>query len=331
VLVRPATVLCLTVLALTVVGASGAQGESSSLRFLSTSKHAFPGELAQATIRVRPAGVRCTLAVRYADGSAQAGLKAVRAAGGRAKWAWRVSDNVGTGNARLTATCAKAGRVTRLLPVVGAIVPARINVEKSGFSIRPGRRSGAELTYGLLLRNQSPNQDAYDITVLVNMVDDSNRLWGSKTTQIVGIPAGQTFGMGDALGFSGPPPVTRLEVVIQVGGRAPATKRPPYLATMPTTRDVVFEPDSDPQWVGAIKGELITQHPKLILARTRLSAVVLDHFGNVVGGARGTSSAQLPPGARVVFAMTSAVTGVPMLKAAVAVISYEPSYNQPGA
>ena len=199
---------------------------------------------------------------------------------------------------------------TRQLPVVGAIIPAKINVDRSGFTIRPGQRSGAELTYGLMLRNESPNQDAYDITVLVNMVDDTNRLWGSKSTKIVGIPAGQTFAMGDALGFAGPPPVTRLEVVIQVAGRAPAAKRPVFLDVMPTTRDVVFLPDSDPQWVGAIKGELITQHARLILARTRLSAVVLDHFGNVVGGARGTSSAALPPGARVVFSMTSAVTGV---------------------
>lgn len=330
-LARLSATIGFALVALTVVGATSAQSDRATLRFLSASKHAFPGELAQATVHVKPAGVRCTLAVSYADGSAQPGLRAVRAINGRAKWEWRLPDGVGTGNARLTVTCAKAGRITRRLPVVGAIIPAKINVDKSGFSIRPGRRSGAELTYGLLLRNESPNQDAYDITVLVNMVDDTNRLWGSKSTKIIGIPAGQAFAMGDSLNFAGPPPVTRLEVVIQVAGRAPAVKRPVFLAVMPTVRDVVFEPDSDPEWVGAIKGELITQHAKLVLSRTRMSAVVLDHFGNIVGGARGTSSASLPPGARVVFGMTSAVTGVPMLKAAVAVISYEPTYNHPGA
>jgi hypothetical protein len=331
VLARTAAVLGFAILALSVVGASGAQGERSILRFLSTSKHAFPGELAQATINVRPRGVRCTLAVRYADGRTQPGLRAQRAAGGRARWEWRVPDDVKTGNARMTATCAKAGRQTRQLPVVGAIIPAKINVEQSGFSIRPGRRSGAELSYGLLLRNESSNQDAYEITVLVNMVDDTNRLWGSKTTRVFAIAAGQTFAMGNSLTFQGLPPVTRLEVVIQVGGRAPAAKRPPVLATMPATRDIVFEPDSDPEWLGAIKGELINQHPRLILARTALSAVILDHFGNIIGGARGTSSAALPPSARVVFAMQSAVNAVPMVKIASALISYEPAYNQPGA
>jgi hypothetical protein len=328
---RSAAILGIAIFALSVVGASGAQGERSVLRFLSASQHAFPGELAQATIRVRPAGVRCILAVRYADGSAQSGLRVVRAAGGRARWEWRVPDDVEAGNARLTVTCAKAGRVTRLLPIVGALIEAKINVDKSGFSIRPGQRAGAEVSYGLLLRNTSPNQDAYHVNVQVNFVDDENRLWGSKAVRVVGIPAGQTFAFGNSLTFPSVPPVTRLEAIVQIGSRAPAAKRPPFLATVPGVRDVGITPGGDPEWVGFVHGELINQHPRLILARTSISTVLFDHFGNVVGGGMGNSSFVLPPSGRAVWKLGSGVRAVPMLNAASAQVSFTPTYNQPGA
>jgi hypothetical protein len=59
--------------------------------------------------------------------------------------------------------------------------------------------------------------------------------------------------------------------------------------------------------------------------------VIFDHFGNVIGGGMGSSSFVLPPSGRAVWTITSQVTGVPMLSAASAQVSFQPTYNQPGA
>jgi hypothetical protein len=331
--VRVLAISCSVLVALAIAGSVGAAADRGpSLRFRTAPAHALPGDQVSVRIAVRPAGVRCTLTVTYADGSRQAGLRALRATGGRAKWDWRVPEEAGAGNARLRAACRHAGTATRSLSIVGAIVPAKIEVEQTGFSIRPKKTSGATASYGLILKNTSPNQDALGLTVLVNFVDDTNFLWGSATSRVVGIPAGSRFALGDSLSFDGLPPVTRLEVTVQIGGRISSSKRPAALASMPGIANPRIFPDlREPQWVGGVDGELINDDPKLILERTHLSIVVFDAAGRILGGGNGTSSISLPPAARSVFKITSDMDAIPMLLASSTMISTEPSYSQPGS
>ena len=319
--------------ALALAGSVGAAADRGpSLRFRTSPAHALPGDEVSVSIAVRPAGVRCTLAVTYADGSRQPGLHALRAAGGRARWEWRVPDDVEAGNAKLRAACRRAGAVTRTLSIVGSIIPARISVAQTGFSIRPKKTTGSTISYGLILENTSPNQDAVGLTVLVNFVDDTNFLWGSATSRVVGIPAGSQFALGDSLSFAGVPPVTRLEVTVQIGGRISSSKRPTAMASLPGIKSPRIFPDlREPQWVGGVDGELINDDPKLILERTHLSIVVFDAAGKILGGGNGTSSISLPPAARAVFKITSDMDAIPMLLASSTMISTEPSYSQPGS
>ncbi|MBD0328599.1 MAG: hypothetical protein ICV64_00625 [Thermoleophilia bacterium] len=318
---------------LTLTGSLGAAGAAKpTVGFRSAPQSALPAERVRVAVAVRPSGRMCSLSVTYRNGSRQPGLRAVRATGGRAAWEFVVPDSAPAGPATLRATCRGGGSATRSLAIVGAIVPARISVEQTGFSLRPGRMSGASISYGVILKNQSPNQDAMDITVLVNFVDDQNVLWGSKTTRVFGIAAGTRYALGDSLNFQGVPPVTRLEVTIQIGRRAAATRRPAPLASIPSVRNVRIVPAfHEPQWVGQVDGDVYNDDPRLILERTSFSAVVFDASGSIIGGGNGRSMISLPPSARSVFVLSSGFNAIETIRAASTMISVEPTYRLPGS
>src|SRR5215211_7115797 len=152
-------VLATALTALTALAAAGSVGAVSHARpsvvFAAAPKHVHPGDAVTVTVRVRPANLRCTLAVRYASGRRQGNVPARRAARGRVTWQWNVPDEVAAGVTRLTAQCGRSARVTRSMSVVGTLVPAKIEVLQTGFSIRPNPRQGARLSYGVILENQS--------------------------------------------------------------------------------------------------------------------------------------------------------------------------------
>jgi hypothetical protein len=242
-------------------------------------------------------------------------------------------DDAVAGTAKLKANCTRAGTATRSLSIVGAIVPAKIAVEQTGFSLRPGRSTGAKISFGVILANESPNQDAYDLTVLVNFVDDRNFLWGSKTAKIPAIAAGSRYALGGGISFNSAlaPPVTKLEVTVQIGGRAPAAKRPNWLASIPDLTNTRIFPSREPEWVGGVDGEVINDDPKFYLDRTAFSAVVFDSAGAIIGGGTGNSSISMPPGARSVFILSSGFDAIATIRATSSMISAIPTYRQPGS
>jgi hypothetical protein len=330
--VRILTTVFSALVALVAAGSVGAVSDARpTVSFAAAPRHVNPGDAVTVTVKVKPANLRCTLAVRYATGRRQGNLAPVRAARGRATWEWTVPDEVTAGVARLTASCGRSARVARSMSVVGTLVPAKIEVLQTGFSIRPKPRQGARLSYGVILENQSPNQDAHDLTVLVNMVDDANNAWGSKVTKLSGIRAGGRYALGSYLDFPGVPPVTRLEVVVQIGGRAPASRKPPVLWTMPELVNVSIFPDDEPEWVGGVQGEVVHNAPKWMLDRAGLSVVVFDAFGNIIGGGYGTHNISLLPSARAVFRIGSGFDAIKMTQASSVMVSVTPQYRQLGS
>jgi hypothetical protein len=331
---RVAPLTCTALLSLVIAGSVGAAAERRpSVNFRSVPANAYPGDTVSATIAVRPATARCTLTVTYRNSEKQAGLRSVRASGGRAKWVWQIPEDAVAGTAKLRASCGRAGSATRSLSIVGAIIPAKIAVEQTGFSIRPGRTTGAKLSFGVILANESPNQDAFDLTVLVNFVDDRNFLWGSKTSRIAGLAAGSRYALGGFITFSGPlaPPVTKLEVTVQIGGRAPASRRPNWLASIPDLANTRIFPSREPEWVGGVDGEVINDDPRFYLDSTGFSAVVFDSAGAILGGGTGTSRISMPPGARSVFILSSGFDAMATIRATSSMISPIPTYRQPGS
>lgn len=313
--VTVATVL-VTVAALAAV----ADARTSKISFTRAPATALQGKLVKIAVATKPAAsTRCLLVIRYKDGAVDR-LRAFSRQG-VASWDWRVPDFASPGRASLAASCPGAGSATRSVTVVGTLVPPKIVVVDQGFSVRP-RLSGSDATFGLMLRNTSPNADALDVYVLVNFVMADGQAIGTKTEVIDAIPAGTTFAYGESLRFAGAAPVARLEVVVKVGGRQRA------LIHQPIVQSIGIVPGlRDAAWVGEVNGEIVNDHLSLNVSRTKLSTVVFDAAGAIVGGGSGSAGALLPPGTRQVFKITSGVDAIPWSRAARAVVSTFATYT----
>jgi hypothetical protein len=308
---------------LVLAGSAGAH--SSSLKFTSLARRWVQRDLITVAVSVQPTGVVCQLSVRYADGQVQPHLFPVGAADGHAKWRFHISGGVEPGRAKVRVSCGRAGGTTRTVLVVGSVIPARIVVVKDGYSIRQNPYGGGSISWGVVLRNASPNQDALDIYTLVNFVGPDNRLVGSATNNLPGIPAGKDFALGDDLPFyGGAPPIARLEVVVQI------KKRQAHALKLPTVTNIRILPDIFlPQYVGSVEGEVSNDEARLVLRNAQLSTVVFDAAGNVLGGGSGYAFASLPPAAREFFKLERGLDAIPMYKAASAMVSAVGTYDTP--
>ena len=313
------------VLLLALASASGGATGVTGLIFSRLPARALAGQPVTVAVAHADAKAVCSLSVRYADGAAQAALPHVSATGGQAIWSWTIPDSAQADVANLAASCGKSGRVVGKLLVVGSLIPPRIALVKDGFTVRAHSTAGSDVSYGVILRNQSPNADALNVSVLVNFVLSDDHLLGSTSTTIPLIAAGSSYALGSSFGFPAAAPVARLEIVVQVGSKARHTGHPPAVD------NVVVEPSTyDLGYVGDVAGEVINNDTKLTLQTAALSAVVLDSAGNVVGGGSGATYNSLPPGTRVVFKLSGGFGDIPVDKASSVMISAIPTWQQPG-
>jgi hypothetical protein len=303
--------------------ATGAGARATGVKFTLAPQRASQGKPVTVAVTPNPSTASCSLTVRYADGASQSGLSASRK-GKQVLWKWQVPDLAAPGPASLTASCGTAGSATRRLVVVGTLIPPKIDVVKSGFSVRQ-KNIGSTVSYGVVLKNQSPNANALKVSVQVNFVMADNHLIGTATQVVPLISAGSVYNLAGYLQFPGAAPVVKLEFVLIVGAREKANG-----VHVPAVDNVHVVPQQyDPTWTGSVEGELINDEPMMYLRRSSLSAVLFDSAGNVVGGASGAALAVLPPGTRQVFKLTSGADGVPFKKVASVAISSVPTYEQP--
>ena len=306
------------VLALVISGSAGA---GAGLRFRTVPQRVVAGSTVAVVVSAPGTG-RCTLAVTYADGKAQPGLLSAPLLNGTASWRWQVADTSAAGKASVVAACGKA-RVRGSMLVVGSLIPPKVVVVKDGFSTR-SKFQGTALSYGVVLRNTSPNADALNVYALINFVLADNRALGTVTQSIGAIGAGETFYLGGSISFPGLAPVKRLEVVLQPGGH----QRKKVFT--PSVDQISVESASyDKGWVGAVTGELVNDDPPWILQRAQMWAVVFDAAGNVLGGGQGYAAARLLVGTRQVFKLTQGFDAIPLDRAASAGVSSVPSYTGP--
>ena len=303
--------------ALAIAGSAGAAAAGIGV---TAPRRVVQGNDAKIEVAVRN-GTRCTLSFRYKNRAYQKGLGASVARGGKASWEWKVPQGAKPGAATARISCGAAGSATRTIVVVGSVIPASLNVLKQGFSIKPRRFSGADASWGVVVKNTSPQSDALNVTVLANFVMPDNKLIGSATVRIGRIPANMEFALGGDLSFPGVPPVSRLEIVAQIGESGKGSRTFPAPANVRILPDR-FEADS----VGSVEGEIQNDSPVKTMERAQLSTVVLDAAGNVIGGQTGNTIASLPPGSRQFFKI-SGMRGVTFSNAASAIVSVNPSYR----
>jgi hypothetical protein len=282
-------------LGLMVASTSTATGRADGVHFVAGAHRVVQGNEVSMSVSVSPAGVRCSASVRYKGGKTQS-LSTVAASGGRASWKWKVERSTTPGPALVSVACGPAGRASRTLTVIGAVLPPAIRVVKSGWSVRPMIGGGSSVSYGVILANESRTRDALDVKVLVNFVMEDNRLIGSATTHVADIAAGTEHAMGGDLLFPGGAPISPWE----------------------------------PSWTGSVEGELQNDDPALTLSRAELSAVVLDAAGNVIGGGHGNAFTPVPPATRLFFKINQGLRAIPIGKAATALVSVVPTYDKPG-
>ena len=320
-LARSLTLAALIGLCLTAA-AGAALDASSSVRFGFVPKRAFQGQPASLSVVVRPSGVRCSAAIRYAGGARQT-LPTVVARSGKAAWKWRVLPKAQLGTANAAVACGRAGRVVRSFAVVGApTAPAKVVVRKSGFSQRV-RFTGREVSYGIVLHNPSPENDALAVIVLVNFVDATNRVVDTDSTRIEAVGAGTEYYLGGSTSIPDASQVSSLEIVVRIGSQAPKRKLSPAISDV-----LVQESRYDRGFVGAVVGQIVNDSTTMLLRGTQISAVIFDSGGNVVGGAKGATFDGQLPGVRAYFNASGSVTAIPFDRAASASVSglgrYEP-------
>ena len=301
--------------------AGSASGRAAGVHFVSGNSRVVQGNEATLSVAVSPAGARCSLSVRYKSGAKQRGLPSVAAKGGHATWRWKIPRLVQPGPARATASCAGAGRASKIFTVIGQVIPPKIHVVKSGWSVRPYPYGGSGVSYGVILANESKNRDALDVKVLVNFVMEDNRLIGSATVRVSGIAAGSQHAMGGELSFPGGAPIARLEIVVEVGRSGPGTRAKPGISAAR-----VMPSPFEPAWCGSVEGEVQNDHPNRTVQSVELSAVVLDAEGNIIGGGYGYGASSLPPAARMFFKISNGMRPIPIYKAATALVSVVPRY-----
>jgi hypothetical protein len=322
---RAARLTAVAAAALALVSTGAASARSAGIGFTFVPQHAVQGDNARISIRVRPAGARCTLSVRYVGGTEQPGISPAFAIAGRASWIWQVPTTVQAGPAKATVRCKGAGSTSRSLVVVGRLVEPKITVTKEGFTIRPNSfGSGNRLSYGLVLHN-SAAKDAVNVTVQTNFVMGDDHLLGTDSQHIDGIAAGADYALGNTVSFPGAAPIVRLEVVVQVETYTKPAIHFPTLANIHLVPEVF-----DVNWLGTVEGELQNTDPTLYLKSATLSAVIFDAAGNVIGGGSGFLFQLLPPGARQFLQLSNGFDVMPFARAASAMVSLVPSWQQPG-
>ena len=229
-------------------------------------------------------GTRCTLSFRYKNGAYQKGLGAPRP---RAAARLR-----GSGRCRRAPKPRRRNRadlVRRHLAArrgrsaSSAPSSASLTVVKQGFSIKPRRFAGADASWGVIVKNTSPQSDALNVTVLAELLMPDNKLIGSATVRIGRIPANMEYALGGDLRFPGVPPVSRLEIVAQIGEASEGRPHVPAPANVRILPDR-FEADS----VGSVEGEIQNDSVRRRWSARSCSTVVLDASGNVIGGQTGS-------------------------------------------
>lgn len=312
--------VALAALSLTAT-AAGALDAGNGFRFGFVPQRAFQGQPATLSVVVRPTGVRCAASVRYADATVQR-LQSVVARAGRASWRWQVPPKVKLGSATATVSCGRAGKGSRGFVVAGPpTAPARVTVRGSGFSQRL-RFTTRSVSYGVELSNASPENDALDVTVLVNFVDATNRVVATDSTNLDAVGAGTVYYLGGSTTIPDASPVSKLEIVTRIGGQSPKKKLGPALADI-----LVQAQKSDPAWVGAVVGQIENDHPTMLLRRTQISAVIYDSAGNIIGGATGSTSSELLPGVRAYFQAANGASAIPFDRVAAASVTPLGSYQ----
>jgi hypothetical protein len=272
---------------------------------------------------VTPSTSTCRPTLKSPSGSARA-LASKKAHGSRVSWTWLVPKAAAPGRWTATVACAGAGKASARFTVLRAApsppppgIPAKLEVEKHGFGVEAFSDS-TFVGYGAVIRNLSPDEDALDVTVLVNVIGSSGQILKSEADFYEVIPAAATYYAGGLILINqGNAAVARIEVNVSFRERAKKA------IALPPVSNVRVQ--SDQLGIAEVAGELQNTATKPLSYLSNITAVVFDAAGNVLGGGLGFLEADVQPGGRIGF--TVSIAGRTSSEIASAQVSVEPYYG----
>jgi hypothetical protein len=185
-------------------------------------------------------------------------------------------------------------------------------VVKAGYSRIAGPGLD-KIDYGVVLQNTSPDSDGKAVQVTISAVDAQDHIVKTVSTPLFhGIPAGGTYYLGGSM--VAPSTTARVDVL------AFAASSEAKQMTLPAATDVHIEP-SDAGGVDVV-GDVSNTGAATLSKLARITAVVFDANGDVVGGGWTGAGSNVPPGQSVGFTIN--VSSVAPAAAASAEVSVEP-------
>ncbi len=227
--------LLAALLALVCVPASVAK--ATQVTFLAPPATVFQGQRTTLKAVVSPANASCKLTIKYKGGRLQR-VQQKSAVGGLVSWTVRIPA-VPAGSATATIGCAPDGMARASLDVQWALQAPKVTIARSGFSQRPQQYGGgSDVNYGLEVHNERARFDATNVTLLVNMVDATNRVLGTGFVRMQRLPASSVFYVGGQTTIPTQTPVSRIEVVVS------ASSDQKVVATPLLISDLIIAPSS---------------------------------------------------------------------------------------
>ena len=165
------------------------------------------------------------------------------------------------------------------LDVQWALQAPKVTIARSGFSQRPQRYGrGSDVNYGLEVHNERARFDATNVTLLVNMVDATNRVLGTGFVRIRRLPASSVFYVGGQTTIPTQKPVSRIEVVVSASSDQKVAATPLLIS------DLIIAPSLfEPPYVGSVRGQLLNQS-RVPMDSGVVGVVIQDANGNIIGG-----------------------------------------------
>ena len=313
------SLLALIILSALTASAAVAQVQSPGVKIVSLPGHVTQGALEHLNATV-PRSTTCSLTVIYASGKMQSlGHKPTR--GRRAAWTWRVPVTAGVGTAKARVSCKGLLSRTGTFAVARRLTPATVTVIKTGFTQTPdGFDAGTEISYGIELVNRSPDEDAMNVEVDVNLLDAAGNAIASDSNFVTGIPAGATFYVGREASTDGPTAVARISAVAKVSYGMPKA------LISPVVSNVRFSADAADGSV-VVDGDVTNEATKNLSSLAEISAVFFDGAGNIIGGGFDFPSFGLPPGAQTAFEIDTGPGGPQASTVAQVKISVDSDYG----
>lgn len=309
-------------LVLFFIGAA-AFATNTGVRIRVTPNRVAAGANVHVVAGVSPAGVLCSGTIGHAPNTLK--LPARSARHGTVDWVITVPASAPGGKWTVRLGCARAGNATAALTVTPR---AKIVVLKSGFSL--GHSSAfcydACISYGVVLRNVSPDEDALSVKVISQFFDANGVLVKQLADVFKAIPAGTTYYAGFAGNYASPtvPKTlpTRVEVIVfhikgqqkkSIGSPAPVT-------------DVRFADDTLPFSGGTdVLGDFTNPYAQTISEDAKVTVVCFDASGKVIGGGSARSNTPVAPSGSSAFRVW--IGALTPLQIASTKVTVEPRFN----